>query len=68
MNETIELLYQAMKPDDRLIVEQILMGCTAEQVAEQLGCSERTVRRVRQRAKQRLRRLVGANLVDEERA
>ncbi len=30
------------------------MGFTAEEVAQQLDCSERTVRRVRQRAKRRL--------------
>jgi DNA-directed RNA polymerase specialized sigma24 family protein len=66
LNETVALLFQAMKPDDRPIVEQILMGYTAEQVAEQLHCSERTVRRVRQRAKHRLKRLVGGGIHDEE--
>jgi DNA-directed RNA polymerase specialized sigma24 family protein len=66
LNETVELLFQAMKPDDRPIVEQILMGYTAEQVAKQLDCSERTVRRVRQRAKYRLRRLIGYEVRDEE--
>jgi RNA polymerase sigma factor (sigma-70 family) len=66
LNETVELLFQAMKPDDRPIVEHILMGYTAEQVAEQLHCSERTVRRVRQRAKHRLKRLVGGEIYDEE--
>ena len=43
-----------MSPDDRPIVEQILLGYTAQEVAVQLGCSERTVRRVRQRAQRRL--------------
>ena len=46
-----------MTPEDRPIVEQILMGYTAQEVAVQLGCSERTVRRVRQRAQRRLERL-----------
>jgi RNA polymerase sigma factor (sigma-70 family) len=64
-SETVELLFKAMKPDDRPIVEHILMGYTAEQVAEQLHCSERTVRRVRQRAKHRLKRLVGGEIHDE---
>ena len=50
-------LLQAMSPDDRPIVEQILLGYTAQEVAVQLGCSERTVRRVRQRAQRRLERL-----------
>ena len=64
--EMVEQLFRAMKPDDRPIVEQILMGYTAEEVAAQLDCSERTVRRVRQRAKHRLRRLIDAGSPDEE--
>jgi RNA polymerase sigma factor (sigma-70 family) len=58
LTETVARLFQAMTPDDRPIVEQILMGFTAGEVASQLDCSQRTVRRVRQRAKQRLRRLM----------
>ena len=57
LTETVETVVQAMTPDDRPIVEQILMGYTAQEVAERLDCSERTVRRVRQRAKHRLERL-----------
>ena len=56
--ETVEGLFQAMTPNDRPIVEQILMGYTAQEVASQLDCSERTVRRVRERTKHRLRRLI----------
>jgi DNA-directed RNA polymerase specialized sigma24 family protein len=66
LSETVELLFKAMKPDDRPIVEHILMGYTAEQVALELHCSERTVRRVRQRAKHRLKRLIGGDIHDEE--
>jgi RNA polymerase sigma-70 factor (ECF subfamily) len=58
LTETVETLLQAMTPDDRPIVEGILLGYTAQEVAAQLDCSERTVRRVRQRAKRRLQRLV----------
>ena len=57
LTDTVETLFQSMTPDDRPIVEQILMGYTAREVAAQLGCSERTVRRVRQRAQLRLQRL-----------
>jgi RNA polymerase sigma-70 factor, ECF subfamily len=64
--ETVERLFQAMGPDDRPIVELILMGYTAEEVAGRLDCSERTVRRVRQRAKSRLRRLVLVECEHEE--
>jgi RNA polymerase sigma factor (sigma-70 family) len=56
--ETINGLLGAMTPDDRPIVEHLLLGLTAREVAARLGCSERTVRRVRQRAQGRLRRLV----------
>jgi RNA polymerase sigma factor (sigma-70 family) len=58
LNETVEQLFQAMEPEDRPMVEQIIMGCTAEEIAAQIDCSERTVRRVRQRAKHCLQRLI----------
>ena len=57
LTDTVETLFQTMTPDDRPIVEQILIGYMAQEVAVQLGCSERTVRRVRQRAQHRLERL-----------
>ena len=41
LTDTVETLFQTMTPDDRPIVEQILMGYTAQEVAVQLGCSER---------------------------
>src|SRR5262249_43590308 len=56
--ETIESLLGAMTRDDRPIVEHLLLGYTAQETATRLGCSERTVRRVRQRAEDRVRRLV----------
>jgi RNA polymerase sigma factor (sigma-70 family) len=55
--DTVESLLRAMSPDDRPIVRQILLGYTAREVGKQLNCSERTVRRVRQRAQRRLLRL-----------
>jgi DNA-directed RNA polymerase specialized sigma24 family protein len=55
--ETVERLLFSMA-DDRAIVEQILAGYCAEEIAGRLDCSERTVRRVRQRAKLRLQRLI----------
>jgi RNA polymerase sigma factor (sigma-70 family) len=63
VTETVEQLLRVMTPDDRAIVEQILIGYTAAEVAERLDCSERTVRRVRQRAQHRLRRLIEAGAV-----
>jgi RNA polymerase sigma-70 factor, ECF subfamily len=58
ISDTIGTLLQAMSPEDRPIVERILLGYTAREVAIQVACSERTVRRVRQRAQRRLERLV----------
>jgi RNA polymerase sigma-70 factor (ECF subfamily) len=56
--DTVKSLLEAMTPNDRPIVEHLLLGYTAQEVAAQLGCSERTVRRVRHRAQARLQRLV----------
>ena len=58
LSEIVERLFESFAPEDRPIVTQILMGYTAEEVAGQLDCSERTVRRVRQRAKRRLKHLI----------
>jgi RNA polymerase sigma factor (sigma-70 family) len=59
LSETIDELLLDLDDDDRPIVEHILQGYTAEETAARLDCSERTVRRVRQRAKQCLERLIG---------
>jgi RNA polymerase sigma-70 factor (ECF subfamily) len=56
--DLVEHLFRSLEPDDRQIVEQILMGYTADEIAERLDCSERTVRRVRHRAKFHLGRLI----------
>jgi RNA polymerase sigma factor (sigma-70 family) len=59
LSETVEELLRDLDVDDRPIVEHILQGYTAEETAARLDCSERTVRRVRGRAKQCLKRLIG---------
>jgi RNA polymerase sigma-70 factor (ECF subfamily) len=59
--ETVEALFRALDEDEREIVERLLAGYTAQEIAETLDCSERTVRRVRQRAKSRLMRVIGAD-------
>jgi RNA polymerase sigma-70 factor (ECF subfamily) len=56
--ETTEGLFRELDPADRPIVEHILQGYTAEETAARVDCSERTVRRVRTRAKRLLERLV----------
>lgn len=57
--ELIESLLRALEEDDRQVVEHLLAGYTAVEIAQKLDCSERTVRRVRHRAKSRLLALVG---------
>ncbi len=64
--ETVERLFQSMEPEDRPIIEQLLVGYTAEEIADRLDCSERTVRRVRQIAKSRLLKLIEAERTDAE--
>lgn len=56
LSETVEQLVGSTEPVDRPIVEQILLGYTAEEIADRCDCSVRTVGRVRQRARQRLLR------------
>jgi DNA-directed RNA polymerase specialized sigma24 family protein len=56
LSELVEQLFTATEPVDRPVVELILAGYTAEEVAGRCDCSVRTVGRVRQRAKQRLLR------------
>jgi DNA-directed RNA polymerase specialized sigma24 family protein len=58
LTETVEHLFRAMEPEERPIVEQLLMGCTTAEIAAREDCSQRTVRRVRARAKARLQRLI----------
>jgi RNA polymerase sigma-70 factor (ECF subfamily) len=56
--ETTEELLLAFDPADRPVVEHILLGFTAQEIAARLDRSERTVRRIRQRAKHRLEKLI----------
>jgi DNA-directed RNA polymerase specialized sigma24 family protein len=58
LSETVEELLGEFDAHDRPIVEHILQGYTAEETAGRLDCSERTVRRVRGRAKHCLERLI----------
>jgi DNA-directed RNA polymerase specialized sigma24 family protein len=58
LSETTEALFRDLAPHDRPIVEHLLQGFTAEEIAARLDYSERSVRRVRRRAKQRLQRLM----------
>jgi RNA polymerase sigma-70 factor (ECF subfamily) len=57
-------LLREVDPDDCAIVELSLQGYSAEEVGAQLGRAERTVRRVRELTKRRLRRMQEHDLHD----
>jgi RNA polymerase sigma-70 factor (ECF subfamily) len=59
--DLIEQLRRSSGPDDWPVVALCLQGHTHLEVANQVGCTERTVRRVAARTRQRLQRLCGEN-------
>jgi RNA polymerase sigma-70 factor, ECF subfamily len=54
LTEMVERLLNGLDPPERAIVELSLQGYTTAEVADRLGRSERTVRRVRGRVRDRL--------------
>lgn len=56
LTETVERLLQEFSGDYRPILELSLQGQSVQQISEQLGWSERTVQRVREQARDWLRR------------
>ncbi len=60
--ETIEQLLSGLEGPDLDVVLLSLQDYTAREIAARLGCSERTVRRVRERAKYRLCRMQAAEV------
>jgi RNA polymerase sigma-70 factor (ECF subfamily) len=54
--ETTADLLRGLDADSRPILELLLQGHTVQEVSSQTGWAERTVRRVRQRARERLER------------
>jgi RNA polymerase sigma-70 factor (ECF subfamily) len=55
--ETVEHLMRGLDGDERPIVELSLQGFSTQEVSEQLGRAERSVRRVRERVRKHLERL-----------
>jgi DNA-directed RNA polymerase specialized sigma24 family protein len=55
--ETVESLLGGLDTRDRRIVEMNLEGYTNVEIGEQVGCTERTVYRVLEWVRSRLRRL-----------
>jgi RNA polymerase sigma-70 factor (ECF subfamily) len=55
--ETLDQMLDSLQGRERDIIELLLQGHTVEEVRCRLGCGERTVRRVRDRVRQKLREL-----------
>jgi RNA polymerase sigma-70 factor (ECF subfamily) len=59
--ETVEHLFRDVSAHERPILELSLQGYTAVEISDRLGRAERSVRRLRERIRQRLERLQAAN-------
>jgi RNA polymerase sigma-70 factor (ECF subfamily) len=55
--ETLESLFAGLREDERAVVELSLLGFSTQEISEQLGRAERSVRRLRERARHRLERM-----------
>jgi RNA polymerase sigma-70 factor, ECF subfamily len=55
--ETVELLLRGLDEDERPIVELSLQGYSTQEISEQLGRAERSVRRLRERVRRQLERM-----------
>jgi RNA polymerase sigma-70 factor (ECF subfamily) len=57
LEETVQQLLASLDADERPILELSLQGYSTREISERLGRVERTVRRVRERVRQRLERM-----------
>ncbi len=64
--ETVEELFRGLDPEDRSIVELQLQGFSSTESATILKRSERTVRRVRARVRNRIGKMLGLSALGEE--
>jgi RNA polymerase sigma-70 factor (ECF subfamily) len=55
--ETVEQLLRGLDGDERSIIELSLQGYSTQEISEQLGRAERSVRRLRERVRMQLERL-----------
>ncbi len=54
--ETVESLLRPLAADERTIVELSLQGCSTQEISEQTGRAERSVRRIRESVRKHLQR------------
>jgi RNA polymerase sigma-70 factor (ECF subfamily) len=60
--ETVEQLFRDLREDERPMLQMSLQGFSSPEISQELGVSERTVRRLRERVRKRLERM---QLADE---
>jgi RNA polymerase sigma-70 factor (ECF subfamily) len=65
MIEAVEQVLQAFDPDDREVIELTFQGYSTEETSARLNRAERSVRRLRERARKRLERMLEANPGDD---
>jgi RNA polymerase sigma-70 factor, ECF subfamily len=63
--ETVEESLRDFDPEDRQVIELSLQGYGAAEISEKLCRAERSVRRLRERIKKRLRRMIGEGALHE---
>ena len=59
--ETVEEVLRNVGADERLVIELSLQGYSTQEISDQLGRAERSVRRLRERVRTHLERLQGAD-------
>lgn len=59
--DQFQKLIAGLDEEERQVVDLKLQDCTNDEVAERMGCSERTVRRILKRAQAQLSRTFGAD-------
>jgi RNA polymerase sigma-70 factor (ECF subfamily) len=57
LSETVERLVRGLDEDERPIIEMSLQGYSTQEISEQLGRAERSVRRLRERVRMQLERM-----------
>ena len=63
--ETVEEALRGFAPEDRQVIELSLQGFDVAEISDQLSRAERSVRRLRERIKKRLWRMIEYESVDE---
>jgi RNA polymerase sigma-70 factor (ECF subfamily) len=67
LDDELQRLLSALDPEQQQVVDLKLQELTNEEIAEQIGCSERTVRRVLARVQSRLRGMLEEGSEDGDR-